>query len=187
MRGDASSELSPRRGRVNRTAWVGPMRRSRRTRLYDAIVWRGDGLVARRVSARFNSGMRGGKDRARASVTRSRWRRRRSKIRRIVGSIDRISIVRRGRNMTEPRWRRHVAVERRRRGKRVAASRCARKSSNSTIASMPRRSISGTLEVTIEGKSLILEPGDSIYFDSKRMHCFRALNDKPATFVCIII
>ena len=47
--------------------------------------------------------------------------------------------------------------------------------------------LSGTLEVTIEGKSLILEPGDSIYFDSKRMHCFRALNDKPATFVCIII
>ena len=47
--------------------------------------------------------------------------------------------------------------------------------------------LQGTLELTIEDKVLVLEPGDSIYFDSKRMHCFRALNGKPATFVCIIV
>lgn len=47
--------------------------------------------------------------------------------------------------------------------------------------------LEGTLELTIEDKPLVLQPGDSIYFDSKRQHCFRALNGKPATFVCIIV
>ena len=47
--------------------------------------------------------------------------------------------------------------------------------------------LQGTLELTIEDKPLVLEPGDSIYFDSKRPHCFRALNGKPAIFVCIIV
>lgn len=47
--------------------------------------------------------------------------------------------------------------------------------------------LDGTLEITIENKPMVLEAGDSIYFDSKRMHCFRALNGKPATFVCIIV
>ena len=30
-------------------------------------------------------------------------------------------------------------------------------------------------------------PGDSIYFDSKKQHCFRSLNGEPAKFLCIII
>lgn len=29
--------------------------------------------------------------------------------------------------------------------------------------------------------------GDSIYFDSKKQHCFRSLNGEPAKFLCIII
>lgn len=47
--------------------------------------------------------------------------------------------------------------------------------------------LEGTLELTIEDKPLVLQPGDSVYFDSKRQHCFRALNGKPATFVCVIV
>ena len=47
--------------------------------------------------------------------------------------------------------------------------------------------IEGTLEVTIEEKVMELHPGDSIYFDSKKQHCFRSLNGKPAKFLCIII
>ena len=45
----------------------------------------------------------------------------------------------------------------------------------------------GQLEVTIEDKVMVLNPGDSIYFDSKKQHCFRSLNGKPAKFLCIII
>ena len=47
--------------------------------------------------------------------------------------------------------------------------------------------IEGTLEVTIEEKVMVLNPGDSIYFDSKKQHCFRSLNGEPAKFLCIII
>ncbi len=47
--------------------------------------------------------------------------------------------------------------------------------------------IEGELEVTIEEKVMVLGAGDSIYFDSKKQHCFRALGDKPAKFLCIII
>lgn len=45
----------------------------------------------------------------------------------------------------------------------------------------------GQLEVTIEDKVMVLNPGDSIYFDSKKQHCFRSLNGKSAKFLCIII
>ena len=41
--------------------------------------------------------------------------------------------------------------------------------------------------VTIEDKVMVLNPGDSIYFDSKKQHCFRSLNGKSAKFLCIII
>ena len=47
--------------------------------------------------------------------------------------------------------------------------------------------IEGQLEVTIEEKVMVLNPGDSIYFDSKKSHCFRSLNNEPAKFLCIII
>jgi len=47
--------------------------------------------------------------------------------------------------------------------------------------------IEGQLEVTIEEKVMVLNPGDSIYFDSRKSHCFRSLNNEPAKFLCIII
>ena len=31
------------------------------------------------------------------------------------------------------------------------------------------------------------DPSHSIYFDSKKQHCFRSLNGEPAKFLCIII
>lgn len=47
--------------------------------------------------------------------------------------------------------------------------------------------ISGSLEITIEDKVLVLNPGDSIYFDGRRAHCMRALNNEPSTFLCVVI
>ena len=47
--------------------------------------------------------------------------------------------------------------------------------------------IDGTLEITIGSKVLVLHAGDSIYFDSRHPHCMRALGEKPATFISIII
>jgi len=46
--------------------------------------------------------------------------------------------------------------------------------------------LEGTLEVTINDKEMTLCPGDSIYFDAKRPHCFRALKG-PVKFLCVII
>ena len=47
--------------------------------------------------------------------------------------------------------------------------------------------IDGTLEITIDSKVLVLNAGDSIYFDSRHPHCMRALGGEPATFISIII
>ena len=43
------------------------------------------------------------------------------------------------------------------------------------------------LELTIDDKVLVLNPGDSIHFDGSRPHCMRALNDEPVNFICVII
>ena len=45
----------------------------------------------------------------------------------------------------------------------------------------------GKLEVVIEDKVMVLEPGDSIYFNGMQPHCFQALDGKPAKFLCVII
>ena len=45
----------------------------------------------------------------------------------------------------------------------------------------------GRLELTIGEKVLILEVGDSIYFDARQPHCMRALDGKPVRFLCIAI
>ena len=47
--------------------------------------------------------------------------------------------------------------------------------------------LNGVLEITIEDKVLTLSQGDSIYFDARHPHCMRALEGKPATFLCIVI
>ncbi len=47
--------------------------------------------------------------------------------------------------------------------------------------------IEGTLEITIDNKVLVMNPGDSVYLNGRLPHCMRALNGKPATFLCIVI
>ena len=46
--------------------------------------------------------------------------------------------------------------------------------------------LEGTLELTIGQKTLILEEGDSIYFDATQPHGMRALNGKNVKFFAII-
>ena len=45
----------------------------------------------------------------------------------------------------------------------------------------------GTLELTIGKRTLVLNEGDSVYFDATQPHCMRALNDKPVKFLAIIL
>ncbi|GAB1358500.1 cupin domain-containing protein [Porphyromonadaceae bacterium] len=47
--------------------------------------------------------------------------------------------------------------------------------------------LSGRMELHINGKNLILEEGDSIYFDSTLPHGMRALDNNPVSFLAIII
>ncbi len=46
--------------------------------------------------------------------------------------------------------------------------------------------LKGKLEFHIGSKQLILEEGDSIYFDSSKPHGMKALDDKPVDFLAII-
>lgn len=46
--------------------------------------------------------------------------------------------------------------------------------------------IEGRIKISIGGKELILEEGDSIYFDATRPHGMIALDNKPARFLAII-
>ena len=47
--------------------------------------------------------------------------------------------------------------------------------------------LEGTLEILIGNKELILNPGDSIYFDAQQKHCMRALGGKSVKFLCVVI
>lgn len=47
--------------------------------------------------------------------------------------------------------------------------------------------IEGNLKIFIGSKEMILEPGDSIYFDSGLPHGMLALENKPAKFLAIIL
>ncbi len=47
--------------------------------------------------------------------------------------------------------------------------------------------IEGTLKIIINGHELVLEEGDSIYFDSSANHGMKALNGKQAKFLAIIL
>ena len=46
--------------------------------------------------------------------------------------------------------------------------------------------LEGTMELVIGKKHLVLNEGDSIYFDATFPHGMRALNDKPVQFLAII-
>lgn len=47
--------------------------------------------------------------------------------------------------------------------------------------------LEGTLEIVIGDKEMILNPGDSMYFDAQQPHCMRALGGKPVKFLCMVI
>lgn len=47
--------------------------------------------------------------------------------------------------------------------------------------------LEGSMKVVIDGKEMILEEGDSIYFDATKKHGMQALNGKKAKFLAIII
>lgn len=46
--------------------------------------------------------------------------------------------------------------------------------------------IAGSMRVVIDSKELILEEGDSLYFDASKKHGMQALNNKKAKFLAII-
>lgn len=47
--------------------------------------------------------------------------------------------------------------------------------------------LEGTLKIVINGHELILNEGDSLFFDSGANHGMKALNEKPAKFLAIIL
>lgn len=46
--------------------------------------------------------------------------------------------------------------------------------------------VKGSMEVSVEGHSVILNEGDSIYYDATRMHGMRAVGGAPARFLAVI-
>lgn len=47
--------------------------------------------------------------------------------------------------------------------------------------------IEGSMSININGKDIILEEGDSIYFDSSLPHGMKALNNKEVKFIAVIL
>ncbi len=47
--------------------------------------------------------------------------------------------------------------------------------------------LEGSMMLNINGKNLILNEGDSIYFDSSLPHGMKALNDKPVKFLAVVL
>ena len=47
--------------------------------------------------------------------------------------------------------------------------------------------IEGTLKVVIDGHELVLNEGDSLFFDANYKHGMQALNGKPAKFIAVIV
>jgi len=47
--------------------------------------------------------------------------------------------------------------------------------------------VEGRLQIRIAGKDIILNEGDSIYFDSSQAHGMKALDGKPVKFLAVII
>lgn len=46
--------------------------------------------------------------------------------------------------------------------------------------------LEGKLKIIIDGHELVLNPGDSLYFDSGYDHGMQALDDRPAKFLAIV-
>ncbi|MBR5218797.1 MAG: cupin domain-containing protein [Clostridia bacterium] len=47
--------------------------------------------------------------------------------------------------------------------------------------------LEGQILISINGKEIILEEGDSIFYDSSYPHGMKAIGDKPAKFIAIVI
>ncbi|MBQ8099632.1 MAG: helix-turn-helix transcriptional regulator [Bacteroidaceae bacterium] len=47
--------------------------------------------------------------------------------------------------------------------------------------------VKGQLLISIDGKELVLNAGDSIYFNSQYAHGMKALGGKPARFIAVVI
>jgi len=47
--------------------------------------------------------------------------------------------------------------------------------------------LEGTLKIYIHNNEIVLNKGDSIFFDSSHRHAMVALNDKPAKFLAVIM
>lgn len=47
--------------------------------------------------------------------------------------------------------------------------------------------LDGTLMVVVDGHEIILNEGDSVYFDSNYKHAMKALNNQPARFLAVIV
>lgn len=47
--------------------------------------------------------------------------------------------------------------------------------------------LQGKLQITIHGNNIVLNEGDCIYFDSNHPHSMKALDNKPAKFIAVII
>jgi quercetin dioxygenase-like cupin family protein/DNA-binding XRE family transcriptional regulator len=47
--------------------------------------------------------------------------------------------------------------------------------------------LEGKLKIVINGYEIIMNEGDSLYFDSGQEHGMKALNEKPASFLAIIL
>lgn len=47
--------------------------------------------------------------------------------------------------------------------------------------------IKGTMMTIIDGHEIILNEGDSIYFDSGYKHAMKALNNEPVRFLAIVL
>ncbi|MDR3092547.1 MAG: XRE family transcriptional regulator [Endomicrobium sp.] len=47
--------------------------------------------------------------------------------------------------------------------------------------------LEGTLKLIFDGKEYILNPGDSVYFDSRYDHAIFSIDDKPAKFLAVVL
>ena len=49
------------------------------------------------------------------------------------------------------------------------------------------RVLSGKMKLFIDNKELILNEGDSVYFDSSKPHCMQPMDGKPVRFLAVIL
>jgi mannose-6-phosphate isomerase-like protein (cupin superfamily) len=47
--------------------------------------------------------------------------------------------------------------------------------------------LEGTLMIVVDGHEIILNEGDSVYFDSAHPHAMKALNNQPSRFLAFIV